>query len=60
MQLALDGGHTLYGFGQMMGARAGEFPMGSRVDAVGGLRRDSYRGGDAVGFRVESIQPSST
>ena len=60
VQLALDGGHTLYGFGQMMGARAGEFPMGSRVDAVGGLRRDSYRGGDAVGFRVESIQPSST
>ncbi len=58
LQLALDRGHILYGFAQSMGHRVAEFPPGARVDAVGVLRRDSYRGGTSVAIRIEAVGPS--
>lgn len=58
LQLALERGHVLYGFGQGLGHRAAEFPLGARVDAIGYLRRDSFRGGSSVAFRIEAVGPS--
>lgn len=55
LQIVLDRGHVLYGFGHAMGHLAQRFPLGARVDAVGMLRRDGYRGGRAVAFRIEAL-----
>jgi len=31
--------------------------LGTNANVVGRLRRDTYRGGDAVELRVESVDP---
>jgi single-stranded-DNA-specific exonuclease len=45
------------GFGFDLGALA-EPMAGHRVDVIGKLRRDTYRGGDAVEIRIERISAS--
>lgn len=56
VQLLLGAGSLLYGFGPRMGDRARELKAGMRVDATGTLRRDGFRGGDAVGFGLSSLE----
>jgi single-stranded-DNA-specific exonuclease len=48
------GRRSVSGFGFELGALA-EAVAGRRVDVVGKLRRDAYRGGDAVEIRIERI-----
>lgn len=48
------GGHTIGGFGFEMGALA-ESVAGKRADVIGYLRRDTWRGGDAVEVRLERV-----
>lgn len=57
VQLALPSGSVLYGFGPRMGAMARQLRAGARVHATGTLRRDNFRGGDAVAFGVASLEP---
>lgn len=47
----------LAGFGFEMGELAPRL-AGGRVDVVGRLRRDAYRGGDAVELRIEHVAPA--
>ncbi len=57
VELALPGGahpRALGGFGFEMGERARSL-NGARVDVVGLLRADTWRGGEAVELRVERI-----
>lgn len=56
--LQTRGGEALHGFGLSMGNRASSLVVSSRVDAIGRLRRDTWRGGDAVALRVEAIEPA--
>jgi single-stranded-DNA-specific exonuclease len=59
VQLALGSGSVLYGFGPRMGQLARVLRSGMRVDATGTLRRDGFRGGEAVGFGLSSLgEPS--
>lgn len=51
LELELDRGRRLFAFGPMLGHRASE--LGSRVTAAGKLRKDTYRGGDAVELKIE-------
>ena len=46
-------GRRLSAFWPQMGGRADD--LGTRVNVVGKLRRDTYRGGDAVEVDVESV-----
>lgn len=50
------GGRSLPGFAFQLGAQAATL-KGKRVDVIGRLRWDTYRGGDAVELRVESVTP---
>jgi len=52
-------GDQLHGFGSLMGSRAAGLPASMRVDVIGRLRRDTWRGGHAVALRVEAIEPAS-
>lgn len=54
IEVAFRGG-SLLGFGAEMGALAADL-AGAKVDLVGRLRRDAWRGGDAVELRVERIE----
>jgi single-stranded-DNA-specific exonuclease len=61
LEVALDGGRLLSGFGANLGSRAGA--LQGRVRVVGTLRPDRWRGGDAVEIMVRTIQsagPSSS
>lgn len=51
-------GRAVGGFGFELGALAELVKPGRRVDVVGKLRRDGYRGGDAVELRIERISAS--
>lgn len=51
-------GRAVGGFGFEMGGLAELVKPGRRVDVVGKLRRDAYRGGDAVELRIERISAS--
>jgi single-stranded-DNA-specific exonuclease len=57
LELELEGSRRLGGFGVSMGAKASE--LGGAVVAVGQLRRDSWRGGDAVEMRVDRVERDS-
>jgi single-stranded-DNA-specific exonuclease len=57
--LQTPAGDLLHGFGSGMGELAATLPVAMRVDAVGRLRRDTWRGGHAVAMRVEAIEPVS-
>jgi len=55
LKLSLDvGGHPMSGFGMDMGSRANSLPK--RVHVIGSLRRDTWRGGDAVEVKIEAIE----
>jgi single-stranded-DNA-specific exonuclease len=57
LQLELDTGRSrLRGFALELGPRAPS--LGARVQIVGKLRRDNYRGGGAVELKVESLDPA--
>ena len=57
LKLTLDvGGRSVGGFGPELGARAAT--LRGHVHVVGRLRRDGYRGGDAVEIEVERIEPA--
>lgn len=49
------GGRTVDAFGFELGVHAPTLGAGDRVDLVGHLRRDTWRGGDAVTVRVEQV-----
>jgi single-stranded-DNA-specific exonuclease len=53
LELELQGGRRMSGFGVNMGSRAAS--LNGRVVALGGLRRDTWRGGDAVELRVDEL-----
>ncbi len=53
LELELERGDRVSGFGVSMGDRAAEFS--GRVTVIGSLRRDAWRGGNAVEARVERI-----
>jgi len=53
LELELSPTERLGGFGVNMGSRAAT--LGSRVVVVGRLRRDAWRGGDAVEIRIEDL-----
>jgi single-stranded-DNA-specific exonuclease len=59
VQIELVSGAVLYGFGPRMGSLARTLRAGMRVDAIGTMRRDTFRGGDAVGFGLSSLVESS-
>jgi single-stranded-DNA-specific exonuclease len=50
------GGRIIGAFGMNMGHLASR--IGARVHVAGSLRRDSYRGGDAVELRAEAVIPA--
>lgn len=56
LQLQIQGGTILYGFGPKLGHWARSLKASDVVDAVGSMRRDTYRGGDAVGFNIVSLK----
>ncbi|MCU0682341.1 MAG: single-stranded-DNA-specific exonuclease RecJ [Polyangiaceae bacterium] len=49
-------GRRMRGFGAQLGGRAGA--IGRRVNVWGGLRRDGWKGGDAVEIRVDEVSPA--
>ncbi|MBK8998817.1 MAG: single-stranded-DNA-specific exonuclease RecJ [Myxococcales bacterium] len=53
LELELPSSGRMSGFGVSMGARAGQ--LSGRVIVLGRLRRDAWRGGDAVEMRVEDV-----
>jgi single-stranded-DNA-specific exonuclease len=53
LELSLENGHRLSGFGVAMGQMAGS--LAGSVSLVGTLGRDTYVGGSAVEIRVERI-----
>ncbi|MCL2822541.1 MAG: hypothetical protein FWD57_00985, partial [Polyangiaceae bacterium] len=55
VQLSLGSGTLLFGFGSRMGSMARQLRAGMRVQAAGTLRRDGYRGGDAVGLWLSTL-----
>lgn len=55
LKLSLDvGGHPMSAFGLEMGSRAGS--LGKRVHLIGKLRRDTWRGGDAVEVKIDRLE----
>jgi single-stranded-DNA-specific exonuclease len=46
---------TMGGFAFELGAQAESLASGARVDILGRLRRDAWRGGDAVELKIERI-----
>jgi single-stranded-DNA-specific exonuclease len=56
VQLSLPSGSVLYGFGPRMGPLARQLRAGMRVQATGTLRRDGFRGGDAVAFGLSMLE----
>lgn len=54
--LVRDRGETLHGFGLAMGELAKKLLPSGTVNVVGHLKRDNYRGGNAVALRIESIE----
>jgi single-stranded-DNA-specific exonuclease len=48
------GGRRMSAFGAEMGARAAS--LAGRVDLVGRLRRDGWKGGDAVEVKIEAVE----
>ena len=59
-QLSLPSGSVLYGFGPRMGALARQLRAGMQVHATGTLRRDTFRGGDAIAFGIASLEPAES
>ena len=58
LKLELDVGKRSWsGFAFSIGSRAREL-SGSVVDVLGAVRRDTYRGGDAVELRVDAVEPT--
>ncbi len=55
VQLARPSGEVLYGFGPRMGDWARKLRAGMPVCATGTLRRDGFRGGDAVALGLLSL-----
>jgi hypothetical protein len=55
LELELDGGRRLGGFGVAMGQRAAD--LGGRCLVFGRLRPDRWRGGNAVEIVVDRIEP---
>lgn len=53
LELELAGARRMAAFAPAMGDRAGTLP--SRVTVVGRLRRDAWRGGDAVELKADAI-----
>ncbi len=53
LQLQLPNGQRIGAFGIAQGAQAGQ--LGERVIAVGRLKRDTYRGGEAVELRLDQV-----
>ncbi|MBK7585114.1 MAG: single-stranded-DNA-specific exonuclease RecJ [Myxococcales bacterium] len=53
LELELEGSQRMGGFGVSMGSRAAA--LSGRVVVLGRLRRDAWRGGDAVEMRVEEV-----
>ena len=49
-------GVVLYGFGPRMGHWARRLKASSRIDVIGSLRRDTFRGGDAVALNIAAIE----
>jgi single-stranded-DNA-specific exonuclease len=49
-------GRRMRGFGAQLGTRAGG--LGRRVNVWGALRRDGWRGGDAVEIRIDEVAPA--
>jgi single-stranded-DNA-specific exonuclease len=49
-------GRRMRGFGAQLGTRAGG--LGRRVNVWGALRRDGWRGGDAVEIRIDDVTPA--
>ncbi len=60
LELLLEGGRRLGGFGPNLGARVGEIDALSRsngrVRAIGSLRHDRFRGGEAVEILVRKVE----
>lgn len=55
LKLSLEvGGRPMSAFGVEMGALA--HSLGKRAQLIGSLRRDNWRGGDAVEVKIESIE----
>lgn len=55
IEIEMDGGHRLGGFGVQLGSQAET--LRGRVRVIGKLRPDRYRGGDAVEVLVHNIFP---
>jgi len=53
LELELPGAGRMGGFGVSMGARAAS--LRGRLTVIGRLRRDAWRGGDAVEMRVDEV-----
>jgi single-stranded-DNA-specific exonuclease len=53
------GGRTFGAFGPDLGAES-ERLVGTRIDVVGRLKRDHFRGGDALELVIERFAPSSS
>ena len=56
VQLSLLSGSVLFGFGPRMGSLARQLRSGMRVNVTGTLRRDGFRGGEAVGIGLSSLE----
>ena len=53
LELELPSSQRMSGFGVSMGSRAGS--LSGKVVVIGQLRRDTWRGGDAVEMRVDDV-----
>jgi single-stranded-DNA-specific exonuclease len=53
LELELPGAQRMSGFGVSMGSKAAS--LTGQVVVLGRLRRDAWRGGDAVEMRVEDV-----
>jgi len=56
VRLSLPSGGVLHGFGPRMGPMARELRAGAAVRATGTLRRDGFRGGDAIAFGIAHLE----
>lgn len=60
LELLLEGGRRLAGFGPNLGVRVRELDaqarLGARVRVIGSLRPDRFRGGDAVEMLVREVE----
>ncbi len=58
VKMQTPAGEPLHGFGLSMGERAAEISALARANVLGRLRRDTWRGGNAVAMRVEAVEPA--